>query len=176
MHRQELNGISDHDFVGLGAIVGDAHPAEATGFKAEGAEGAEKTIVRRFLLLIDAEGGVAIGMMDGDGRAGGAADVAAVGEADFVPAGLRKIGGKGHAFGAFAGLEVVQVTKANVGGSVGGVLPFALKLRLGFIDHDAGKGGGVGDDEGHFVRVVHLTGGVSIGKRLRMRSQVVAGR
>src|SRR2546423_340498 len=71
---QPLDGIGDH-VLAFGPFVRDANPAGTTGPEAEGAEGAEETVMLGRLLLIDADRRLAVGMMNRHRRIGGAADV-----------------------------------------------------------------------------------------------------
>ena len=74
---QPLHGIGDR-ILAFGPFVGDANPTGVTGLEAESAEGAKETVVLGRLLLIDADRRLAVGMMNGHRRIGGAADVVAM--------------------------------------------------------------------------------------------------
>jgi len=116
--RYPLYCIGNDVFSG-GVIVGDFDPVFASGVEAESTEGAKQLAVFLRQLLIQSQAGLAVSVTDDDQRICGTPNIAAVGQANFVPAAGRQVRSISGGFLAFAGVHVVQIAASDVWRRVG---------------------------------------------------------
>ena len=154
---KELDGVDDD--VALGACVADFYVAGLARLELVGADWLEESFFCAGFLLIDGDGGVPTGMVDGDGDVAGAIGQRAVGDGNAVFARLREVGDEAGLLLTFSSVAIVAVAlEEEAGGGVAdGVKPGELGLAI--IDDDAAKlFFGEGDDlwDGRTFKVEHL--------------------